>query len=71
MVDSEDGDTPAPLQVMAARDAYIAGRDVHLHMPSPMKSDDEDGPDASFIGASGVQVGSGNVQATTTTASRH
>lgn len=62
MADSEDGDASAPLQVTAAHDAYVAGRDMHLHMPSPAKSRDEDGPGASYAGAIGVQVGSGNVQ---------
>lgn len=62
MADPEDGDTSAPPQVTAARDAYVAGRDMHLHMLSPAKSRDEDRPGASFAGAAGVQVGSGNVQ---------
>jgi hypothetical protein len=63
MADSEDGDTAAPpQQVTAARDAYVAGRDMHLHMPSAARSRDEEGPGVSFAGAAGVQLGSGNVQ---------
>jgi hypothetical protein len=62
MADPDDGDTSAPPQVTAAHDAYVAGRDMHLHMPSPARSRDEDRPGAGFAGAAGVQVGSGNVQ---------
>ena len=35
-----DGDTPAPQQVTAARDAYVAGRDLHVHVRSPVDPDD-------------------------------
>jgi hypothetical protein len=42
MAESEDGGTPASLQVTAGRDAYAAGRDLYVHPASPAQSGDEE-----------------------------
>jgi hypothetical protein len=59
MAGRQDGETPASQQVSAARDAYGAGGDLHVHAVPPA---DRDEPGTSLSGAAGVQVGSGNVQ---------
>jgi hypothetical protein len=45
-----------------ARDAYTAGRDLHVHPASLAQADSEDRPGTRVDGSAGVQVGSGNVQ---------
>jgi len=58
----QDGETPACQQVTAGRDAYVAGRDMHVHLASHAKSRDEDGLSMRPAGTTGMQIGSGNVQ---------
>lgn len=60
--ESEDGGTPASLQVTAGRDAYAAGRDLYARPASPAQSGDEERPGTRVDGPAGVQAGSGNVQ---------
>ena len=62
MAESEDNDTAASIHVTAGRDAYTAGRDLHVHPASPAQADSGERPGTRVDGSAGVQVGSGNFQ---------
>lgn len=62
MAESEDGGAPASLSVTAQRDAFAAGRDLHVRQEHDARAGNEGGPGAKVDRSVGVQVGSGNVQ---------
>lgn len=62
MAESEDGGTPASVQVTGGQDAYAAGRNLHVHLASPAQAGNGERLGARVDGSAGVQVGDGNIQ---------
>lgn len=62
MAESEDGGSPASAQVTGGRDAYAAGRDLHVHLKSPAQAVNEKQTGMRVEGSAGVQVGDGGIQ---------
>jgi hypothetical protein len=65
MAESGDDGTPASVQVTGGRDAYAAGRDLHVHLASPAQAGNEERLGTRADGSAGIQVGEGNIQHST------